>query len=261
MREIIDVPARQVSPSLRALFDVGQPVAIRCFAVLDGSIRGQIWTNDLAQPTWGAVQEVAFGTLFLGGRPNASLVHELVEELRQEQDVALALWRDHPYNQLLSPVPDFDGWELEFTDRPPGADPVPYLSVPESCELRPIDSTWLERCRYRDYYTAYFGSAERTLEKGFGFCLVKEQELLSEAFAADAALGMIEIGTITSESYRGRGYAAVTCALLIRECEARGYRTYWNCSKDNQASAGLARRLGYQTEKEFRYVVWYAPGR
>jgi hypothetical protein len=38
------IPAHQVSPHLRSLFDVGQPMAIRCFAVLDGLIRGQIWT-------------------------------------------------------------------------------------------------------------------------------------------------------------------------------------------------------------------------
>ena len=259
MISLMRIPAHQVSPPLRALFDEKQPVAIRCFAVLDGSIRGQIWTNDVARPTWGAVQEAAFGTLFLGGRPNARLVHELVEELRQEQGVALALWPDHPYNQLLPPGPDFDGWELEFTNRPLGASEVPDLSVPENCELRAIDATWFERCRYRDHYAAYFGSTERTLEQGFGFCLVREQELLSEAFAADAALGMIEIGTITGEAYRGRGYATVTCAQLIRECEARGYHTYWNCSKENLASAALARRLGHQTEKEFRYVVWDAP--
>ena len=261
MREIMRVPAHQVSPSLRALFDVGQPMAIRCFAVLDGSILGQIWTDDLSQPTWGAVQEEAFYTLFLGGRPDAGLVHEIVEELRQEEEVTLALWPDHPYNQLLPPAPDLDVWELEFTDRALGSDPTPGLAVPEGCELRPIDATWLERCRYRDFYVAYFGSADRTLEKGFGFCLVKEQELLSEAFAADAALGMIEIGTITGEPYRRRGYATVCCAQLIRECEARGYRTYWNCSKDNLPSAALARRMGYQTEKEFRYVVWNPPER
>jgi hypothetical protein len=113
MKGSISIPAHQVSPSLRALFDMNQPLAIRCFAVLDGAIRGQIWTDDLAQPTWGAVQEAAFGTLFLGGRPEASLVHELVTELRQERDVALVLWPDHSYNQLLPPAPDFDGWEAE----------------------------------------------------------------------------------------------------------------------------------------------------
>jgi RimJ/RimL family protein N-acetyltransferase len=72
---------------------------------------------------------------------------------------------------------------------------------------------------------------------------------------------MIEIGTITGEAYRGRGYAALTCTRLIQECEACGYRTYWNCSKENQASAGLARRLGYQTEKQFRHVVYSRPDR
>jgi len=49
----------------------------------------------------------------------------------------------------------------------------------------------------------------------------------------------------------------VCCTDLFRECEAPCYRAYWSCSKDNQASADLARRLGYQTEKQFRYVVWY----
>jgi len=260
MQEIVLISAAQVSPRLRALFDPGQPVALRCFAVLDGSIAGQIWTDDADRPTWGAVQEAAFGTMFLGGRPEASVVHRLVKELRQTQDIAFGLWPDHEYNRLLPPEPDFDSRDLDFTDRPVGKGLGPYLHVPDGCQLREIDETWLQRCRYRDYYTAYYsGSVEKTLEKGFGFCLVKDQELLSEAFAADAALGMIEIGTITGELYRRRGYAAVTCAHLIRECEARGYRTYWNCSKDNLASAALARKLGYQTEKEFRLVGWYGP--
>lgn len=170
MRGTMRIPAHQVSPQLRSLFDAGQPMAIRCFAVLDGMIRGQVWTDDLARPTWGTVQEAAFDTLFLGGQLTASLIHELVEELRQEQDVALALWPDHPHNQLLPPSPDFDGWELEFTDRPHGADLSPYLSVPEGCELRPIDAAWFERCRYRDYYAAYFG--ERRANAGEGLRLL-----------------------------------------------------------------------------------------
>ena len=259
MSHAIRIQTDQVTAPLRAMFDVHQPLALRCFAVLDGSILGQIWTDNLDQPTWGVVQESAFGTLFLGGQPDAHVVAHLVEELRQNDDVALALWHEHPYNQLVPPAPDFDGWELEFTERSPETDLTRYSSVPAGCELLPIDAFWFERCRYRDYYAAYFGSAEQTLKHGFGFCLVQGQELLSEAFAADAALGMIEVGTITSELYRRRGYAAVTCAPLILECETRGYATYWNCATDNLASAALARSMGYQSEKEFRYVVWYPP--
>ncbi|MBV7335041.1 GNAT family N-acetyltransferase [Chloroflexi bacterium TSY] len=88
---------------------------------------------------------------------------------------------------------------------------------------------------------------------------MKGEELLSEAFAAEAALGMIELGTITAESHRRRGYAMVCCAQLVRECEARGYRTYWSCAKDNPGSARLARKLGHQTEREYRFLAWDAP--
>ena len=250
------ISAHEVSPSLRALFDSDQPVAVRCFAVLDGSIGGKIWTDDPTQPTWGAVVETAYDTLFFGGRPDASIVHGLIEELRQDDGVSLALWPDHPYNQLLPPAPDFDGSELQFTDRPLGTDPLPDISVPEGCALLSIDAKWFERCRYRDEFISFFGSAERTLEQGFGFCLVQGEQLLSEAFACAAAEGVIEIGTITGEAYRRRGYAALCCARLIRECEARGYRTYWNCEKDNLASASLARAMGYQTEQAFRFLDW-----
>lgn len=259
MREIMTISPRQVSSQLRALFDEDQPLAIRCFAVLDGSILGQIWTDDPAQPTWGAVQEWAWGTLFLGGQPDAILVHELIEELQRGGGVELGLWPDHPYNQLLPPDPDFDSWELEFTDRPWETNPAPDLNVPTGCELLPIDATWFERCHDREVYIRYFGSAEQALKNGFGFCLVRGQEVLSEAFAAEASLGMIEIGTVTAEPYRRRGYALLCCAQLIRECEARGYHIYWNCAKDNPASANLARKLGYQTEREFRFVAWGAP--
>lgn len=69
---------------------------------------------------------------------------------------------------------------------------------------------------------------------------------------------MIEIGTITSDRYRRYGYATVCCARLICEYEARGYHTYWDYAKDNLASAALARRMGYRTEKEYRFVAWDA---
>ena len=101
------IPAHQVSPPFRALFEVGQPLAIRCFAVLDGSIRGQISTNDPARPSWGAVQQAAFGTLFLARRPKASLVQELVEQLRCRGIIETAqvsmylLAGDTSYNQRL----------------------------------------------------------------------------------------------------------------------------------------------------------------
>lgn len=259
MSEPIVVPAHAVTPALRALFAEVQPLALRCFAVLDGSIRGQIWTDDPVQPTWGAAQELAWGTLFFGGDPPVNLAHELIAKLQREGGVELGLWPDHPYNQLLPPAPDDDTWEVEFTNRQSGTDPTLALDVPVGCEIVPIDAIWFERCRYRDAYLGYFGTVERALQQGFGFCLVKGEELLCEAFAGESALGLIEIGVITGEAYYQRGYATLCCTRCIQAAEARGYRTYWNCNKANLGSAALARKMGYQTEKEYRFVYWAAP--
>ncbi len=48
----------------------------------------------------------------------------------------------------------------------------------------------------------------------------------------------------------------MTTARLIHEVEALGGQTYWNCAKQNVASAAIARKLGYRVEKEYRCMVW-----
>jgi len=117
-----------------------------------------------------------------------------------------------------------------------------------------------DRLAGRDLYTAIFGNPEAALKHGFGLCLVRPSpvgdKLLCEAFAGPRALGMIEIGVETREDYRRRGYATITCAALIEQCERQGYPTYWNCDKRNQASLALAKRLGYQEGLEYRLRGW-----
>ena len=45
-------------------------------------------------------------------------------------------------------------------------------------------------------------------------------------------------------------------ARLIQEIEAKGKRTYWNCTIQNVGSAAIARKLGYRIRKEFRCMAW-----
>jgi L-amino acid N-acyltransferase YncA len=108
-----------------------------------------------------------------------------------------------------------------------------------------------------------FGSPEKALANGLGYCLLKADRpgepadtILCAAFAGPAAGGMIELGVETPEPHRRRGYAAVTCAHLIRACEAQGYQTFWNAARDNASSVALARKLGYREEREFVVLAW-----
>ena len=254
---MIEIYPYQVLPKTRSLFDRDMPASLRCWAVLDGNAAGKIYTDGAFSPTWGLVQEAGFGSIYLGGSLDAPILRRLVAELGKSGDVLVGLWPDDERINLFPPNPDYDGVALDFTDRPIGQGLDSYLPVPAGCDVRRMDRPLFERCLGRDLYVAAFESVAKALEKGFGLCLMREDEILCEAFAGPAAMGVIEIGTTTHEPYRGRGYATITCAHLIQACEELGYQTYWNCAKQNLASAAVARKLGYRTERDYRLLAWF----
>jgi len=109
----------------------------------------------------------------------------------------------------------------------------------------------------RDAHFSGYLNHEDALNDLMGFFLMKDDEILCEALAGPVVLGTREMGVDTSESHRQLGYATITCAKLIDTCEQQGLQTYWNCNQANIASTKLARKFGYQTEKEYKLVAWY----
>ncbi|MDQ2998233.1 MAG: GNAT family N-acetyltransferase [Chloroflexota bacterium] len=257
---MIEIHPAQITLQLRALFDPRMPAGFRCFAVITGDAVGRVFTDDPANPTWGAVQEAAFGTLYPGGVLESFTWQRLIAKQREGGDVLVGLWPNDQRIQLLPLAPDYDGFTLDFTNRPTGAGLEEYLrDIPEGCSIRTLDRELFERSTDRDFYCTLYGSAERVLEKVHARFLMRADEICSESYAYFAGLGIIEIATSTREQYRGRGYATITCAHLIQACEAQGYQTYWNCAKQNLASAAVARKLGFRTEKEYRLLAWFKP--
>jgi RimJ/RimL family protein N-acetyltransferase len=195
--------------------------------------------------------------LYLGGSLDKLLLAQLVSDLRKKGEVLYGFWgADDPHIALL-PKTEYDGRVLEFTDR---RGDLRVYSPPEGCQIRPFDRALFERSEDYASNVAAYGSVEKALDNFRGFCLMRGDEILSEATASTAVNGVIEIGTSTREAHRRKGYATCVCAHLIRDCEQQGYQTYWNCAKQNIVSVALARRLGYQTEKEYRLYAWFPKG-
>jgi RimJ/RimL family protein N-acetyltransferase len=95
-----------------------------------------------------------------------------------------------------------------------------------------------------------------TLEKGWGFCLMKGDEILCEVFASFLTGDVMEMGVLTHKPYEGRGYGTLTCAHLVQACEAQGFQTYWNTNAQNLPSLAIARKLGYRRELPYRLFYW-----
>jgi RimJ/RimL family protein N-acetyltransferase len=256
---MIEITSAKVTPPLRALFRTDEPQARRCFIVLDGIVNtGRIITNDPLNPTWAAVWEASHSGTYFGGQLDSATVAEVFINLRKENDVLVGFWLDDPRQDLLPPDPYYEGRALEFYHRPIGQGLDQYLRrIPEGCEVRQLDRDLIMRTEWGPDDVRLAGGIEVWEKTSLGFCLMEGNEMLCEATVGPSAIGLREPGVFTQEEHRGKGYATITTAHLIQAIETLGEETYWNCAKQNVASAAVAHKLGYQVEKEYRYMAWH----
>jgi hypothetical protein len=254
---LIEIPATQISPLIKSFYKPRDPAGLRCIAVLDGIRPGNIFTDDPKNPTWVVVWESTFGALYPAGKVSVSLLSVLIQKFREERMVFLGLWIDDVLLGSIQPEFDQEGRVLEFYNRiQDGRLQILIEQLPKGAEFRTVDKNLIERSVNRDLHLTGYTSPESALEDLTGFFLMKGDEILSEALAGAAVMGTREIGIDTPEPYRQRGYATITCAKLIQYCEQQGMQTYWNCNKNNAASIALAHKLGYQTEREYKLLIW-----
>jgi RimJ/RimL family protein N-acetyltransferase len=252
---MISIDAEQVSSEIIGLFDPTKPTLTRALLVLEGLNRGQILVDDPVHPSWAVVRDGMYGTLYFGGQASAPLVASLVQHFRRIGEVGIGCWLDDPLNDFIPMSPHYDGRTLYFTERSSmDASTVPALT--EEFQLILRDESWLPKSFDYESILASFGSAEKVVETTLGVIILDGETVVCEAATGAPTHGMIEVGVTTAEAYRGRGLATIACARLIELCEERGYRTWWDCAKQNTPSVKLARRLGYYNEREYRYVWW-----
>ncbi len=123
--------------------------------------------------------------------------------------------------------------------------------LPDGFQFRTIDKELIEKMESREEIIGYCGSLENFLNHSFGICLVHNDEIISEAYAAFVAEKNVEISIATKEAQRGHGYASIASSYFMQVCLERGFNPYWSCDADNNASIRLARKLGFCNEREY----------
>lgn len=255
---MMEITPGQVTPALRSMFHLRMPTGIRALAVLAGGNLGRIFTDDPAHPRWCFVWEADDGTLYRGGAYDAQVLTEVVHILRSDGLVALG-FRDRDSDVGQFPENPNAGAEcLEF-DRPAGStDLSPYLgSLPEGLAVRRMDRRLLERSPRQEENLNRYGSTENFLDRGIAVCILKGDEIASEACADMEIMGVREIGIRTQAAYRRQGLATVACAHLIKLCDEAGSATYWDCVRFNAGSVALAHKLGFQNERGYKLLAWF----
>jgi RimJ/RimL family protein N-acetyltransferase len=253
---MISIATSQITPPIIALFDIALPTMPRAFNVLEGVTRGLILVDDLDAPTWAAVRENAFSTLYLGGSIDRTRLESLLTYFRSMGDIGLGCWLDSELNVMIPSAPDYDGQTLYFTDHAPLHRELLTIPLPAGYSIAPRNADLLKQSPDYQMNIDSFGSVESVLHHTLGVVVLYQDQPVCEASTGAPTHGQIEIGVNTAEAYRGRGLAAIACAHLIEACKEKGYSTWWDCAKQNTASANLARKLGFENEREYRYVWW-----
>jgi RimJ/RimL family protein N-acetyltransferase len=247
----------EVTPVILALFDLTKPTMPRAFNVLEGVNTGQIVVDDPGRPTWAAVREATYSSLYFGGALDQATVTALVTHFFQFGGLGIGAWPDDPLNLLLPHNPDYDGFTLYFPERSPQVDLRPLIMpLPAGYSLLERDALWFTQSFDYESTLAAFGTVENVMRHTVGVCVVQGDTLVCEAATGAPTHGRIEAGVTTHENHRQRGFASLACARLIELCEARGYSTWWDCAKQNTPSVRLASRLGFQNGREYRYRWW-----
>jgi RimJ/RimL family protein N-acetyltransferase len=250
------ISADCVTPAITALFDATKPTMLRAFTVLEGTSHGQILVDDMRQPTWALVRDPTYGTLYLGGQYTPSLLATLVDQFRHHGAVGIGCWPDDPLTAMLPPKPDYAGTALYFRERFARVASSIDQALPAPYRLARRDAEHFRQSFDYESTLAALGSVENVVRLTLGVVVLDENIVVCEAATGVATHGQIEVGVTTAAMHRQRGLATVACATLIELCAAKGYTTWWDCATHNSASTRLARKLGYQNEREYRYVEW-----
>lgn len=85
------------------------------------------------------------------------------------------------------------------------------------------------------------------LEKGVGFALLKEGEIISSCHSCFAGKNTYEINVNTyNPENRNKGYAKLITSKFIKYCIENNIEPTWECWKGNITSENLAEKLGFE---------------
>jgi len=242
-------------PALPGLFNPHVPNNPALWAVFHGHHTGRAVVDELDHPSQCVLRSDAVMT-YASRDVSQPFLEAALDHFRRVGPI----WLIRAQGDPPAPKPIRCLSRLEFYDLDPSSQVLVKFryELKKGFTLRTIDRELLERCEWRDDMEFFAGSLENFLQNDLGICLMRDNEIIVEAYASALGAPYAEIGAITHEPYRGKGYAALTVAYLVESLAQLGYQCYWSCDIDNPASARVARKLGFGIEKP--YEIWeYLP--
>ena len=250
----------QVFPEFYArvegFFDSETPGIAMARSVLEHRCPGTAYVNHPHHPT-SCIVALDHSFIFPSRNVEQRFLDQVVAKIQGNQKARL-VWTDEQARKL-EPPPNCSKTigRMEFRDR----DRSTHLIGPSKSDgirVCKITSDLLAKCQWNHEMERIFGDLHHFFIHGLGFCLIRDETVLAEAYAAFWGKGQVEIAVVAHPEHRRAGHGLRVSAELIEACEAMGFETYWSCNSENHASIRMARKLGYRTDVGYELVEYPA---
>ncbi len=230
-------------------------------AVLEDAVVGRALVDNVVDPQ-AAVLELSKIKLYIpGGDPGHSVVKEFLKGLR---GFAAIIPISNSWDSLIQVV--FAGKSVAlpryaFTSE--GLDLMQLrdlcVKIPDDYRMVPLDLELThklkkEKSEFSSDHLVNYESPEDFLTRGFGFCILDKDEIVSVATTFATCQRGIEIQINTRDAYKRQGLATAVAAQIIVHSLEQGLDPNWDAANEN--SVGLAKKLGYTPQGTYRmYLV------
>lgn len=235
---------------VRHLYAENTPNYAVVMAIIEGNNPGKIWVDNISKPLQSLV--ISAGSYsFISGCESEQFKHDVTKILQSNKPIKLI------HEVKNKPLLSIDSFErinrIQFYYPKNAFDKCKIFisQIPTDFEVSRFDKNMIKKSNWYHYLLQFYGTIENYIKYGFGFCLVKDGHVISEAHACYVGGGMVETGSVTHEHYQNRNLATIIRAHLIQECFIRNLIPISSCDEANLASASVSKKLGF--EEQFRY--------
>jgi RimJ/RimL family protein N-acetyltransferase len=245
---------------------------LNSLVVINGDNEGRIWVDDIKNANTGLLVDNEWSAYLAGDPSNKEFNRSLGKLLKNEimpkaekhsenanpeynagefviyynnEDWFIALEQDFGIEDLLPLRRYYYRFnQLKF--------PNWKDRIPQGFSIQKVDRRFLQQKHLVNFDEVYnwvvntWRCTEDFFGRGFGFCLVKEnEEIVSWGIADWATEDQAEMGIGTSKEYRRQGFATTVTSAAADFCLTNDIRLGWHCSEHNNASWKTAEKVGF----------------
>jgi len=245
----------------------GIPQQVVPYAVCEGGNTGRVFADHNENPRTALVWTTV-GYYFLCGKIPDGAERSTLADLLTRDLIPASLALGETGFVLITPA---GGWKeslpailpqrevIEIYRRPHILQPARFSilgdwrsRIPAGFSLQRMDESLAQRAGLAPTWA----SVHDFMQKGLGFALLREEEIVCSCSSVFAGNGRLEIDLHTHETYRRRGLATLTAAAFIEACLEAGQQPNWECFWDNAPSCRLAQHLGFDALPDYPVYFW-----